>query len=51
MPDLPWDSDNLSRMVGVDPDRFDRHTAMGDALWTQAIYDRIVYDLAVGGER
>ena len=21
------------------------------ALWTQAIYDRIVYDLAVGGER
>ena len=31
--------------------RFDRHTAMGDALWTQAIYDRIVYDLAVGGER
>ena len=51
MPDLPWDSDNMSRMVGVDPDRFDRHTAMGDALWTQAIYDRIVYDLAVGGER
>ena len=30
---------------------FDRHIAMGDALWTQAIYDRIVYDLAVGGER
>ena len=51
MPDLPWDSDTMSRMVGVDPDRFDRHTAMGDALWTQAIYDRIVYDLAVGGER
>ena len=51
LPPLPWNSDNLSRMVGVDPDRFDRHTAMGDALWTQAIYDRIVYDLAVGGER
>ena len=33
------------------PDRFDRHTAMGDALWARAIYDRIVYDLAVGNER
>lgn len=37
-PQLPWDSDELSKYLGVDPDRFPRHTAMGDALWAQAIY-------------
>ena len=48
---LPWDSDHLSRMVGVEPPTDGRHTAMGDAMWARDIYDRIVYDLAVGGER
>jgi hypothetical protein len=38
---LPWDSDLLSRAVGVEPDDFDRHTAMGDVRWAMAIYDRI----------
>lgn len=38
----PWKSDELSRAVGVDPDRFDRHTALGDARWAKAIYD-VVY--------
>ncbi len=34
----PWKSDDLSRAVGVDPDDFDRHTALGDARWAKAIY-------------
>lgn len=39
---LPWDSGALSRALGVDPDDFDRHTALGDAKWARAIYDVIV---------
>lgn len=31
-----WRSDALSRAIGVDPDDYDRHTAMGDAAWTLA---------------
>jgi hypothetical protein len=38
---LPWDSGELSRAVGVNPDDFDRHTALGDARWARAIYDAI----------
>lgn len=35
----PWDSNGLSAAVGVDPDQFERHTAMGDVRWAMAIYD------------
>ena len=38
----PWDSDALSRAVGVVPPTDARHTAMGDALWAMAIYDRVM---------
>ena len=38
----PWDSEALSRAVGVDPDQFDRHTALGDARWAMAIYDAVM---------
>lgn len=38
---LPWDSNKLSAAVGVDPELFDRHTALGDALWARAIYDAV----------
>jgi Exonuclease len=38
---LPWDSDKLSRQIGVEPPTDARHTAMGDALWAMAIYDRV----------
>lgn len=38
----PWDSEDLSRAVGVEPDNYDRHTAMGDVLWARAIYDRVM---------
>lgn len=36
LPPMPWKSDELSRLIGVDPARFDRHTALGDARWCQA---------------
>ena len=39
---LPWDSDELSTKVGVEPPTDTRHTAMGDALWVMAIYDRVM---------
>lgn len=41
-PLLPWDSDELSVAVGVDPNIFIRHTALGDVLWARAIYDKII---------
>lgn len=39
---LPWDSDVISAAVGVDPQRFPRHTAMGDVRWAMAIYDAVI---------
>lgn len=41
-PALPWDSDEISRAVGVEPPTDERHTAMGDARWARAIYDRVM---------
>lgn len=38
----PWNSEHLSRAVGVEPDEFDRHTALGDARWAMAIYDAVM---------
>lgn len=40
-PRPPWKSEELSRWVGVDPEQFDRHTALGDAKWAQALYDAV----------
>lgn len=37
----PWKSEDLSHAVGVNPDDFDRHTALGDAQWARAIYDAV----------
>lgn len=37
---LPWDSRVLSRAVGVDPEGFNQHTALGDARWAKAIYEK-----------
>ncbi|MCT7373202.1 hypothetical protein A7R75_29870 [Mycolicibacterium llatzerense] len=42
MPDLPWNSNDLSRAIGVDPDEFDRHTALGDVRWVKAQFDAIM---------
>jgi len=38
----PWKSNDLSRKVGIEPDQFDRHTALGDARWAKAIYDAVM---------
>ena len=45
-PALPWDSRALSRAVGVEPDQYDAHTALGDARWAKALFDAIM-----GGHR
>ncbi len=40
---LPWDSDLLSRALGVEPPSDDvRHTALGDARWARDIYDAVM---------
>lgn len=38
----PWNSDELSKHAGVNPDDFDRHTALGDARWAQALYNAVM---------
>lgn len=38
----PYKSDALSAAIGVDPDQFDRHTALGDVLWVKAQFDAIM---------
>lgn len=38
----PWKSDELSRAIGVDPEQFQRHTAMGDVEWVRAQYDAVM---------
>lgn len=38
----PWSSDKLSALVGVDPDSYARHTAMGDVLWARAQWDAVM---------
>lgn len=38
----PYDSEELSRKVDIDPNDFDRHTALGDAQWARAMYRRVV---------
>lgn len=34
----PWKSDAISRAAGVDPAHYQRHTAMGDVLWSKDLY-------------
>jgi hypothetical protein len=41
----PWDSNALSSAVGVNPEDYDRHTAMGDVLWARAQYDAVMHNL------
>lgn len=36
---LPWDSSALSRAIGIDPDLYARHTAMGDVEWARAMFN------------
>lgn len=39
--DVPHTSDALSEAIGINPERYDRHTAMGDAQWCRDQYDLI----------
>jgi len=40
---LPWNSEDLSRAVGVEPPAGeDRHTALGDARWARDMYDAVM---------
>jgi DNA polymerase III epsilon subunit-like protein len=42
-PPPPWSSDSISRRLGVEPPGEDeRHTALGDARWAAAIWDRVM---------
>lgn len=47
-PQPPWKSNELSIAVGVDPGEFNRHSALGDAQWVRAIYDKIMVSTAKG---
>lgn len=42
LPGLPWNSDDLSRALGVKISDEERHTAMGDAQWAMRIYDAVM---------
>ena len=43
IPDLPWRSDDLSRLIGVEPPGNDeRHTALGDARWAARVWDTVI---------
>lgn len=49
----PWNSEELSRAVGVEPNDYPRHTALGDANWAEAIYFAVMgvsVGAALGGE-
>ncbi len=35
----PWRSTELSRKLDVEPDDFERHTALGDCRWGVAVYE------------
>lgn len=39
---LPWKSKQLSILMGVNPDSFDEHTALGDARWAKACYEAVM---------
>jgi hypothetical protein len=38
----PWNSNDLSRGLGIDPDAYERHTALGDARWVRDQYDAMM---------
>jgi hypothetical protein len=38
---VPMNGEQLSRELGVDPGRYERHTAVGDVKWVLDLYDRI----------
>lgn len=42
---MPWDSEAITKALGVEPPTEDElHTAMGDTLWAQRLFDRVCSD-------
>jgi hypothetical protein len=39
---VPLNGERLSRDLGVDPSRYERHTAVGDVKWVRDLYDRMM---------
>lgn len=37
--DPPYSSEDVSAALGVDPGKYARHTALGDAQWARDLYD------------
>jgi DNA polymerase III alpha subunit (gram-positive type) len=35
----PWRSDDLAKVVGVHPEQFERHAALADCYYAEALYD------------
>ena len=49
VPPLPWKSDDLSRLIGVEPPGADeRHTAVGDARWAARVWDQVLGPAGTG---
>lgn len=42
--DVPRKSDKVSALCGIDPAKYDRHTALGDCRWTRDLSDAIERD-------
>jgi hypothetical protein len=43
VPPLPWRSDDLSQLIGVQPPvNGERHTALGDARWAVRVWDTLL---------
>lgn len=43
VPPLPWRSDDLSRLIGIEPPSAEwRHTALGDAQWGARVWDAVM---------
>ena len=40
-PPLPWDSEDLSRNLGIEPDAH-RHEALADARWAKRLYEAVM---------
>lgn len=40
----PWNSDDLSAMLGINRDDYQKHSALGDARWAAAIYEHVMDD-------
>jgi DNA polymerase III epsilon subunit-like protein len=44
LPELPWSSNKVAASVGVDPAKFDRHTALADCRFAAAQLDAVMGD-------